>query len=437
MMRRRLRIDRLTTVWMIVAIVVEPVVILFPSAFSQPLWTGVHVVTLGVVLTSILQWSWHFAQGLLHLPPQTSRARGWRSARVLLVHSGLVVILVAMSLASWGGALVGVVAVLVAIIGHAIAIFHALRTPFAATFTPTMRYPLAGLGCFAAGISLAPFMLAAMWWPNAPDGLVRARDGLTLAHVVLNVFGGVGLTIAGVLVTLGPTVLRQRAHPRALAWARRALGPAVACIVVAAGAVATSHHRLAAGAEFAWGLVLALAIGAPVAAVASRSRRREIAPATMGCALAWLAVAFLGVVWATWRHADPAAVRGACLVFYVVGAVGGCVQLICGALEYLMPMTVGGGPRPLKVGLAQMGAYGGARLAARNTALLLAVVMPGPARIACIAIVALTYVWEIATFIRAARAQATARRLAGPQMPQPLSAPTLLAQASRPKESDQ
>ena len=68
------RTDRLTTAWMLVAVVVMAVGLGLRGALPQPLWTMVHVVTLGVLSNAILQWSWYFARALLHLPPGDRRS---------------------------------------------------------------------------------------------------------------------------------------------------------------------------------------------------------------------------------------------------------------------------------------------------------------------------------------------------------------------------
>lgn len=408
--RKRLRTDRLTTLWMIVAIVIEPAVIMWPGAFAQPLWASIHVVTIGIILTSIHQWSWHFAQGLLHLPPESSRARAWREGRVILIHVGLIVALIGMRMASYHTASAGAVIIFVAVVGHAIALVHALSSPFGAQFSATMRYPLCGLVFLCCGIAVAIALLSAMFIAKADDPLAQARDSLALAHLSFNVWGFAGLTISGVLVTLGPTVLRARADRRALPYAKAGLLPLALDVVLIAVANGFGYFMLAAIAELVWvGLVIVI-VGIPIASAARRVRRIEMPAVSMLVGLLWLVGSACASAWLTGTATTAGELRGDLIVVYAFAAAGGVVQLIVGAMEFLMPMVIGGGPGPLKTGMGAMNAYAPARLAARHVALVLALVAgPGPWRIALAVCVALTYVAQIAAFIVTGKRQGRAR----------------------------
>ena len=81
------RTDRLTTVWLCLAVLAAGATTVFRTALPQPLWTTIHLVTLGVLTNGILQWSWYFARALLRLPPGTATPGGttpagsWPSTR--------------------------------------------------------------------------------------------------------------------------------------------------------------------------------------------------------------------------------------------------------------------------------------------------------------------------------------------------------------------
>ena len=71
------RTDRLTTVWLCLAVLAAGATTVFRTALPQPLWTTIHLVTLGVLTNGILQWSWYFARALLRLTP-SAPAAAWR-----------------------------------------------------------------------------------------------------------------------------------------------------------------------------------------------------------------------------------------------------------------------------------------------------------------------------------------------------------------------
>ena len=59
------------------------------GVLPQPLWTSVHVVTLGVLTSSVLQWSWYFARALLHLQATDTRSGRDATLRMLAFHASL------------------------------------------------------------------------------------------------------------------------------------------------------------------------------------------------------------------------------------------------------------------------------------------------------------------------------------------------------------
>src|SRR5690606_35632370 len=83
---RRFRADRLTSAWVLVALATSALAVVGRSASPQTLWTSVHVVTLGVLTSSVLQWSWYFARALLHLPAADRRSGRDARARMVAFH---------------------------------------------------------------------------------------------------------------------------------------------------------------------------------------------------------------------------------------------------------------------------------------------------------------------------------------------------------------
>ena len=178
---------------------------------DQPLWLLVHVPLLGAATAAILIWSQHFADTLLRRP-----ASGGRLG--LGVRLGLHTVGAAMVVA---GVLVAATPlVVVRRLGrrrrHPRArCDHRAAEPQSALptrFGPLARYYVAASAVFLLGIG-AGVALAA--YPSLADRLVTA-------HLVLNAYGWIGLTVLGTLVLLWPTVLHARIPPTADAAARRA-----------------------------------------------------------------------------------------------------------------------------------------------------------------------------------------------------------------------
>ncbi|NMM22549.1 MAG: hypothetical protein HHJ11_03435, partial [Phycicoccus sp.] len=231
---RRLRTDRLTTSWMLVALGTAAVSLTVRGVLPQPLWTSVHVVTLGVLTSSVLQWSWYFARALLHLPATDTRSGRDATLRMLAFHASLVGLVAAMWTGQVVGTIAGAAAIGAVIAWHGLALVGAARTRLANRFAFVARYYIAAAAFLVVGCILAGFLTVAMFAAGAPAWLLAARDELTLAHALVNVGGWLGLSITGTIVTLGPTVLRTRIDPAALDLAIGALPALIAGIVVGA-----------------------------------------------------------------------------------------------------------------------------------------------------------------------------------------------------------
>ena len=244
---RRPRTDRLTTVWMLLALAGAVTAIATRNLLPHTWWTTIHLVTLGVLTNGILQWSWYFARGLLRLPPNDRRSGRDALIRSLTFNAALVGLIASM----WAGAPAVVIA-FAATVGavvawHGLAIVLAAKHALGSRHAPLLRFYVAASALFVIGCTIAGFLTVELLDPHAPTWLVRADDGLALAHAIIMVGGWLGLTIAGTLVTLGPTVLRTRMEADASAIAVRGL-PWLAAAVAAAGTSAALGWMPAAGA---------------------------------------------------------------------------------------------------------------------------------------------------------------------------------------------
>ena len=410
---RRARTDQMTSAWMIAALVVMAIGLAARNVLPQPLWTMIHVVTLGVLSNAILQWSWYFARALLHLPAGDHRSSRDARARSVAFNIALVGLVAAMWTASTWGTVVGAGAVGTVIAWHGLALVQAARTRLASRFAVVIRYYVAAAGFLVVGCVLAGFVTVAMFAQGAPAWLLAARDDLTLAHALVNVGGWVGLSMAGTLVTLGPTMLRTRMDPGAV-------GSAVGALPWLAGGIVLA----ATAAAFGWtpGIGLGLLVFAGAAAVgivvplvreARAKAPRTYATWTTSAGLGWVLVGLVAVAVGAFTTRDAGSLSDQILPWLAVLGAGGLAQVFVGAMTYLMPVVVGGGPEAARAGMRVLETGWTLRVTLRNAALLLvALTVAGGGGLATLwwALVLACYAADVVAFALAGVRQGRARR---------------------------
>lgn len=434
--RRRRRTDRVASAWLVAALVVAALGLMSRSALPQPLWTLVHVVTLGVLTNAILQWSWYFARALLRLSVDDPRAGRDAVIRTVAFNVVLVGLFAAMWTTSTRAVVVLATAIGAVIAWHGFALVRAARTRLASRFAVIARFYIAAAAFLVVGCGLAGVVAVAMLDPTAPAWTVDLRDRLTVAHAVVNVGGWIGLSIAGTLVTLGPTMLRTRMAPQAVGSAVRALPWLVGGVAVAAVAAI-------AGVMPGVGVGLLVFVAALVPGIASPLVRatlvkspRTYATWTMSAGLGWVTVAVTAVSIGAFTAPDATALRVSNLPWIAVLGFGGIGQVFVAALTYLLPVVVGGGPVALRTGMTVLETAWPARVAIRNTAIgLLAVT--GTAgkdlRTWWWALVLLTFAIDVVLLAVAGARQVRARR-STPTSPIPIPAPTTSA-SNQPRDT--
>jgi nitrite reductase (NO-forming) len=305
-------------------------------------WLALHLVLLGAATNAIVAWSEHFAAALLRVPRAGERAA---AARTVALNLGVVAVLVGVHggrplLVAGGAWLAGAV-----VAAHAAALAAGIRRALGGPLAGTVWFYVAASAALLAGMGLGVLLA------GGATGSADAYRAARLAHVHLNVLGWVGLAVVGTQFTLWPTVLRTRmvAAPRpAVAWSLPLLagGLAVATVGLLAQARAVA---LAGLAGYAAGLGVALV---PFARTALRRPPHTAASWMLAAGVAWFVVAVA---------ADLVALAGSRRVVDLDGridrlvpavAVGFGLQVLTGALTYLLPVVWG------------RGAYGNRRLTA-------------------------------------------------------------------------
>jgi nitrite reductase (NO-forming) len=316
-------------------------------------WLIVHLLALGAASNAILVWSAHFTQTLLRLPADVGR----RSlvARIALLNVGIVLVLLGLTLA--GATLVGGVA-----LWHAWALWRQMGMGLPARFRPMVRYYVAAACFLPVGAGLGVAM------ERAPDQAMLAR--LLLAHMAANVLGWIGITVAGTLVTLWPTILRTQIAEGAERAAGRALPILVGSVlVIVAGSAAGLRAIVLIGlAGYLAGWIV---LAGPHARAWRRRPPHGFASWSVLAAVAWLGIGLARAVGIVMTSADWTVIAERLDALVVPFAVGFAAQVLLGALTYLIPVVLAGGPEAARRTIAVLETAALPRLVGTNVGLVL------------------------------------------------------------------
>ncbi|MBD9735110.1 multicopper oxidase domain-containing protein [Streptomyces sp. H28] len=366
-------------------------------------WLLVHLLLLGAVSNAVVIWSGHFAASVLRLPEANRGAPA--ALRLACLNAGAAGVIAGLLAGRWPVVLAGGILVAGAVTAHAAWLVRLLRRALPGRFTMTVRYYVAAAALLPAGAAL---------------GIVMARGDLPgdlperalLAHEMVNLLGWIGLTVAGTLITLWPTMLRTRVADGAERAARRALPVLVAGLLLAVAAALLAPPPLAAAgvAVHTAGLVIA---GTPWLREARTKPPRSFAAWSVAAGVLWLTgslVALTGILLSTTSWATAAA-RVSQLTAPL--AAGWIAQVLLGALSFLVPVVLGGGPAAVRTATAALERAWPARLTVTNTALLLCVLpVPSMVRVVCSSLLLLVLlhflVLLVHTVARALRTRGTA-----------------------------
>lgn len=373
------RIGLLVTAGFVVAAVVAGI-----TRAGADWWLPLHLFVVGGVLsaisaaTQLLAVTWSAAAA-----PRAIVAAGQRWSLAV----GALVLVVGRETRQTWMFVAGGVTVIAALLVLAVVLGRIRRAAVTRRFAPAIEAYVVAAVAGAVGMSIGILLGVG----RASGRAVELRD----VHLVLNVFGLIGLVIAGTLPYFAATQVRSKMSRRATPTTLRVafVGLALATAVTATGHLVERSGVAAGGLVIYVVGLLAIAAMLPISA---RSRLRWAGPRVVQLAagVAWWAAMTVALAVATIRETPDRAILQALVI-------GGFAQIVVASLAYLAPVLRGGGHRRLTAGFAITRSW--PSLAAGNTAALAAFVGHRPTLA-----VALT-IWLVDVTLRATRLLATPR----------------------------
>ena len=354
--RRHRARDYTVVVWLLSAVIVA----LAHRVVPESTWLMVPLVVLGALTHSVLVWSQYFTAALLKTRPDEARDRAQRR-RLGLLSLGSLAVFVGVPATWWWLVVAGATLVTAAVAWHGISLWRQLRKALPGRFRVAIWYYVAAACHLPVGAAFGATLAFGL------DNTWHWR--FLVAHTMTNLLGWIGLTVVGTLVTFWPTILRTRMDDRAEGFAKQALPWLIGSgMVVVAGALAGLQHVAVAGLA---GYLLALGWwGRVLIAPLRRRPPREFSPASVLAAMIWWVVALVvtgGIVLTT----PPSGWSEVTGTLAAVWAGGFAAQLLTGALSYLLPSVLGGGPRVVRAGAAWFDRFTTFRIVVINGALIL------------------------------------------------------------------
>jgi len=342
-------------------------VALFHRFLPESPWLLVHLLVLGAVTNAIFVWSAHFADALLRRRA-TTWSRRWQAGRQIALNVGVVTVVGGIVQDQQNLTLVGSVVVGSAAAAHGVVLARQARAALASRFAATVRYYVCASLALPLGAGLGAILA------RHPTEAWHAR--LEVAHVSLNVLGWIGLTVMGTLVTLWPTMLRTRIAAGAERVARQALPILVSAILVTVAGALTGLQLLSAFGVAAY-LGAVLWAVRPLAQVTRAKAPSASATWSVMASMLWLTGSLVGLVIVLATSPTWPLVANGLGLLGVPLAAGFAAQVLLGALSYLVPVVLGGGPTILRGTQSRLDRGGALRAVLINLGLLVCV-LPVP-----------------------------------------------------------
>lgn len=335
-----------------------------------PRWLAVHLLLLGAATNAIVIWGEHFASALLRSPVPDRRRS---AARLAVLNVGIVAVLAGVAFALPVITVLAAGTLALVIVLHVAGLVGAARRALQGRFAGTVDYYV------AAGIALlAGIVLGVLLAVHAVDE--SRAEALRAAHVHANVLGWISLTVLGTLFTLWPTVLRtrmvdgvMRAASRGLVAMCAGLALAVlgftACVVEPgpAGLGPDAVGRWAAGAGLATYTIGVGVAMRPFVATWRRKAPHDAASWSLAAGTAWLILGLLADLALVATARDLEAYDHDLDALVPLLLAGFVAQVLLGALTFLLPVVLGGGPSRVRASIGRLSLAWPVRVVATNT----------------------------------------------------------------------
>ena len=327
-------------------------------------WLMVHMVTLGLITNSILVWSQHFTEALMKIKIPDEQ-RKVQVGRIFTLNAGIVLLMVGMvgqlSVPGlYACTVIGALVIGAMVAWHGIYLMGQVRRALPSRFGVTIRFYIVA----ALLLPLGALLGAMVAYPSL-NGTLHSQ--FLLAHEAVNVLGFVGITVVGTLVTFWPTMLRTKMVDKALAHSVRALYLMCGGVALTLVGALFGLRPVAVAGLVVYLLGLLLVAGVMVRTLRTK-RPNEYPPMSVGMGFLWL---IIGVATTAYMVATvPFAqldVRAVTPIF----VVGFLLQLLLGAMSYLLPQRMGGGPAVVRASNKEFSRFAAARVTAVNLALLI------------------------------------------------------------------
>ncbi|HET7683872.1 MAG TPA: multicopper oxidase domain-containing protein [Marmoricola sp.] len=348
--------DLPAVLWMLAVVAVA----LVHRQVPAPRWLLFHLLLLGAATHSIVVWSQHFTDALLHAAPAARQLRE-RTLRLALLNAGVVAVIAGILAERWLVTAAGATGVAAAVGWHAVALVLQLRHSLGSRFAVTVRYYSAAGALLPVGALLGVLMARGLG--------EQAHARVMVAHVELNVLGWIGLTVLGTLITLWPTMLRTRMDEHAVAAGRTALLPLVLGLGLAVAGTLSGVRPLATVGllAYAGGIVV---LAGPFLRVARQKPPTHFPTWSVLSGVCWLAVLVVLMAGFVGTSPDWVTTHERIATLTPAFAVGFVAQVLLGALSFLLPVNTGKGPAGARAGNTAFDKGAALRVTATNTGLL-------------------------------------------------------------------
>ena len=326
-------------------------------------WLMVHIVTLGLITNSILIWSQHFTEALMKIKIPDEH-RGTQVRRIFILNAGILVLMIGMvgqlSVPGlYAATVVGALIVGSMVAWNGIYLLKQVRQALPSRFGVTIRFYIVAALMLPLGAAFG----AMIAYPNLSGTL---HSQFLLAHEAVNVLGFVGITAVGTLVTFWPTMLRTKMVDKALTHSLRALYLMCGGLALTVIGAAMGTRPLAAAGLVVY-LVALLIVAWVMVRTLQTKRPNEYPPMSVGMGFLWLIV---GVAATAYMVATTPFAQLDMRAVTPVFVVGFLLQLLLGAMSYLLPQRMGGGPAVVRASNKEFSRFAAARVTVVNLSLI-------------------------------------------------------------------